>query len=66
MPQWPKLIDDSIEDADEGLRRDMIDRLSLVPSEWSRGVLQQALAEERDPALRSLIQSTLSYESTSP
>jgi hypothetical protein len=61
VPQWPKLLDDSLVDADVDLRRDMIERLSLVSSPWSRDVLSTALSEERDPQLRTLIEQSLSH-----
>ena len=59
-PQWPKLLDESLADADVDMRRDMIERLSLVSSAWSRDVLSTALTDERDPQLRTLIERSLS------
>jgi hypothetical protein len=67
---WPRLVDDALANADRGLRLDMIERLSLIGSNWSRDVLARAKAEERDPAILSAIESALavmaSCESTSP
>lgn len=54
-PTWTGLVDDELLDADRDLRLDMIERLSIVRSEWSRGVLQRAHSEERDPDLLAAI-----------
>jgi hypothetical protein len=43
---WPQLIDESLVDADMQLRVDMIERLSIIDTEWSRGILERARAEE--------------------
>jgi hypothetical protein len=56
---WPKLVDESLEYADAELRLDMIDRLSVVPGDWSRGILEQARLEETDPAIRAAIDRAL-------
>lgn len=56
---WPGLVDESLRDADVQLRVDMIERLSIVDNEWSRGVLQRANAEERDARVRSAIEGAL-------
>lgn len=56
---WPQLVDESLGGADVQLRLDMIERLSIVNSEWSRGVLQRARAEEADPRVRSAIELAL-------
>jgi hypothetical protein len=37
----------------------MIERLSIVNNEWSRGVLDRAHAEEADPRVRSAIELAL-------
>ena len=58
-PGWPQLVDESLGGADVPLRLDMIERLSIVNSEWSRGVLQRARAEEADPRVRSAIELAL-------
>jgi len=59
-PKWPTLIDEEFSGADTDQRRDLIERLVLVPSVWSRETLSAALSEERDPELRSLIERSLS------
>jgi hypothetical protein len=56
---WPKLVDDSLADADVTLRLDVIERLSIVNSEWSRDVLERANAEERDARVRAAIEAAL-------
>lgn len=56
---WPKLVDDTLTGADASLRLDMVERLSIVNSEWSRGILQRAKAEEPDPQVRSAIEAAL-------
>jgi hypothetical protein len=50
---WPQLIDESLVDADARLRADMIERLSIVDTEWSRGVLERARAEEPELVARA-------------
>ena len=59
-PAWPKLLDESLEGTDAELRRDMAERLALLHSDWSRGVLETALSEERDPAVLAVIKTALS------
>ncbi|MFN2449078.1 MAG: hypothetical protein ABR508_04690 [Candidatus Baltobacteraceae bacterium] len=59
-PHWPKLIDESIESPDTQVRRDLIERLILVSSPWSRHILESAQHEERDPELLTAIRSALS------
>lgn len=56
---WPALVDDSLADADVPLRLDVIERLSIVNSEWSRDVLHRAKAEERDARVRAAIETAL-------
>jgi len=56
---WPRLVDESLEGAGPQLRLDMVERLAIVDSEWSRGVLERARAEERDPQVRSAIEIAL-------
>lgn len=58
-PRWPKLIDESLEGADKRLRLDMIDRLSILRTSWSRDVLQRARNEEVDPDVLSAIEAAL-------
>jgi hypothetical protein len=60
-PRWPRLIDEDLSEVDRDLRLDMIERLSIVRSEWSRGVLQHARTEERDPELLSAIDTALAH-----
>lgn len=58
-PQWPTLVDETLTDAGVEQRRDMIERLALVGSPWSRSVLERALDDERDESIRALIRSSL-------
>lgn len=58
-PTWPQLVDDSLRSADVRLRLDMVERLSIVNSGWSRDVLERAKAEETDPRVRSAIELAL-------
>lgn len=58
-PQWPTLIDDALSEADKPLRLDMIERLSIVRSDWSRDILARARAQERDPDVLSAIDIAL-------
>jgi hypothetical protein len=54
-PTWTGLVDDELLDADRDLRLDMIERLSIVRSAWSRGILERAHSEERDPDVLAAI-----------
>lgn len=56
---WPQLVDDSLSGADVQLRLDMVERLSIVNTQWSRGVLERARTEEADPRVRSAIELAL-------
>lgn len=56
---WPQLVDDSLGSADVQLRLDMVERLSIVNSAWSRDVLERARLEEADPRVRSAIELAL-------
>ncbi|HET7814890.1 MAG TPA: hypothetical protein VFL13_11005 [Candidatus Baltobacteraceae bacterium] len=58
--RWPVLVDDDLVETDVATRRDLIQRLAMIDSEWSRGVLETALRQEREPELRELIETTLS------
>jgi hypothetical protein len=56
---WPQLVDESLADADAQLRLDMVERLGIINSAWSRDVLQCAKADEADPHVRSAIEVAL-------
>jgi hypothetical protein len=56
---WPQLIDESLSCADSQLRLDMIERLSIVGTAWSREILERAKAEDPDPHVRSMAQLAL-------
>lgn len=58
-PAWPQLVDESLADADAQLRLDVVERLSIVDSEWSRAILERAKSEEADPQVRSAIELAL-------
>lgn len=66
--QWPLLVDDELRDADATLRADLVARLAVVDSAWSRDVLQRAREEERDPQVAAAIAGALtaSCESIEP
>jgi len=57
---WPQLIDETLGEVEAPVRLDMIERLSIVNSAWSRGVLQRALEEERDEEIVRVLRATLS------
>lgn len=57
---WPQLVDETLGDVETPVRLDMIERLSLVNTVWSRGVLERALEEERDPEIVRVLRATLS------
>lgn len=56
---WPQLVDESLGGADVRLRLDMIERLSIVNNEWSRGILERAGAEDPDESVRSAVKLAL-------
>lgn len=56
---WPRLVDESLANVDAQLRLDMIERLSIIDTQWSRGVLERARAEDPDEAVRSAIELAL-------
>jgi hypothetical protein len=58
---WPQLIDDSLTKADVQLRLDMIERLSIIDSEWSREVLERARQEDPDEGVRSAVDLALQH-----
>ena len=58
--QWTQRVDESIMDLDVSARLEMVERLALVNTQWSRSVLEAAREEERDAALRAAIERALS------
>ncbi len=56
---WPQLIDEELGETDVPLRLDMIERLSILDTAWSRGILVRAKKEEADPQVRSAIELAL-------
>lgn len=58
-PGWPKLVDESMDNADVQLRLDMVERLAILNNAWSRDVLERAKAEERNNRVRSAIEGVL-------
>lgn len=56
---WLRLVDESLGNADVQLRLDMIERLAIVNSAWSRDVLQRAQDEETNASVRSAIDLAL-------
>jgi|GEM_PF-2621816 len=57
---WPGLVDEGLVHADTRTRVDIIERLQLVDSEWSRGILERARVEERDESVQAAIEAALS------
>jgi len=57
---WPALVDESLANANVQLRRDMIERLAIVNTDWSRQILERARTEERDPKILVAIETALS------
>ncbi len=58
--QWPQLVDEELTGAGKSLRLDIVERLSLVDNGWSRGILERARTQERDPDVRAVIDKALS------
>ena len=57
---WPRLVDDDLAAADTAMRLDMIERLGLVPGDWSREILERAREEETDANVTAAIDKALS------
>ena len=58
-PSWTQLVDESLVQADAQLRLDIVERLAIVNSSWSRDVLHQAKKQERNQTVRSAIELAL-------
>ncbi len=58
-PSWLQLVDESLNAADAQLRADIVERLSILNTQWSRGVLEQAKSQEADAKVRSAIDAAL-------
>lgn len=56
---WPLLVDEELTHTDRTIRLDMIERLSLVPGDWSRDILQRARGEETDPQIVAALEDAL-------
>lgn len=56
---WPRLVDEDLGYADAAARLEIVERLDLVGGEWSRGILEQALREEKDIRVRAAIEASL-------
>lgn len=60
QPNWPQLVDESLANAGTQLRLDVVERLSIIDTEWSRGVLERARAEDPDETVRAAVELALS------
>lgn len=56
---WTQLVDESLVQADAQLRLDIVERLAIVNSAWSRDILDRAKQQERDQTVRSAIELAL-------
>ena len=56
---WTQLVDESLGQADVQLRLDIVERLEIVNSPWSREILARASKQERDPGVRAAIENAL-------
>ncbi|MGZ3496578.1 MAG: hypothetical protein ACXWNK_02945 [Vulcanimicrobiaceae bacterium] len=56
---WTARVDESLTDVDAAARLEMIERLALINTDWSRSILEAARAEERDAALCAAIDRAL-------
>jgi hypothetical protein len=57
---WPRLVDESLNDADPQLRLDIVERLGIIGEPWCADILHQAMEQEDDAGVKSAISSTLS------
>ncbi len=58
-PAWTQLVDESLVGLDAQTRLDIVERLSIVNTAWSRDVLENAKNQERDANVRAAIHSAL-------
>lgn len=56
---WTQLVDESIAHADVQLRLDIVERLAIVDSSWSRDILHRARKQERDRTVLTAIERAL-------
>lgn len=61
---WPRLVDDSLGNLDLDQRIEMIGRLGIIRSSWSRGVLAQAQREESDVRAKAAIGDALNAKAS--
>jgi hypothetical protein len=52
---WPLLVDPAAAGADAAVRGALVDALGTVEGPWARALLERALDDEPDPALRAAI-----------
>jgi hypothetical protein len=57
---WPRLVDESLTQADTQLRMDIVERLGIIGEPWCADILRQAIEQEDDAGVKSAISSTLS------
>ncbi len=56
---WPRLVDESLTNADRQLRLDIVERLSIIGEPWCVDILRQAMKDENDADIRSAISNAL-------
>ena len=59
IASWPRLVDESLADADPRLRLDIVERLSIVGEPWCVDILRQAFKDENDAGVKEAISSVL-------
>ncbi len=64
--RWPQLVDDSLIDLGIAERREMIERLALVESDWSDETLRAAREEETDESILAQITRTFHSRQAGP
>jgi hypothetical protein len=57
---WPRLVDESLTNANRNLRLDLVERLSIIGQPWCADILRQALEEESDGSIKAAITNALS------
>jgi HEAT repeat protein len=60
---WPRLVDESLTDADPQLRADIVERLGIIGEPWCADILRQAIEQEDDAGVRSAITAALKQPS---
>jgi hypothetical protein len=65
-PAWPALIDHRASGCDAAARLDLVEALASLRTPWSEAVLNGALDDEPDPAVRAAVVAALGVRARYP